>query len=159
MFRQPSDAFVGLTHATTALEAERLGHDAHGESTDFTGDFGHHWCCTSPRSTAHASGNEHQIGALQCIVQIRAGFLSCLLADGGVAAGTQSAGQGLPQLQPLLGLRLDQGLGIGVENAVSNPLKVAEDHAVDGIAAAASNADDLDAGGLAGLDTSCRERP
>ena len=38
-----------------------------------------------------------------------------------IAAGTQSAGQGLPQLQPLLGLRLDQGLGIGVENAVSNP--------------------------------------
>ena len=64
-----------------------------------------------------------------------------------------------PQLQPLLGLRLDQGLGIGVENAVSNPLKVAEDHSVDGIAAATSNADDLDAGGLTGLDTSCRERP
>ena len=107
MFRQPSDAFVGLTHATTALEAERLGHDADGESTDFTGDFGDHWCGTSARSTAHASGNEHKIGALQCVVEICAGFLGCFLADGGIAAGAKPARQGLPQLQTLLRLRLD----------------------------------------------------
>ena len=107
MFRQTGDAFVGLTHATTALKAERLGHDADGESTDFTGDFGHHWSGTSTRSTAHTSGNEHKIGALQCVVQISTGFLGCFLADGRIAAGAKPAGQSLPQLQALLGLRLD----------------------------------------------------
>ena len=92
-------------------------------------------------------------------MQIRAGFLRCLLTDGGIAAGAKPAGQGLTQLQPLLGLGLNQGLGIGVEDAITNPIKITDDHSVDGVAAASTNANDLDAGGLTGLDSSCRIRP
>jgi hypothetical protein len=59
----------------------------------------------------------------------------------------------------LLGLGLNQSLGIRVQNAIANALKIAKDHAVDGIAAAPTNADNLDAGGLTGLDSSCRVGP
>ena len=87
-------------------------------------------------------------------MQIGAGFFRSFLADGGVAAGTQSSGQGLAELQAVNGLRLDQRLRIRIENAISDAIEVAQDHAVHRIASATTDADDLDASRLAGLNPS-----
>ena len=92
MLRKTCDAFIGLTHAPAPLEAEGFGHDANGQSTHFPGDFGHDRGCPGAGATTHPRGNEHQVGPLQRVVELRAGLLSSFLTDRGVAAGPQTSG-------------------------------------------------------------------
>ncbi len=86
------------------------------------------------------------------MLQFAAGFLSGLLANHRVAAGAETSGELLAQLDAQLGRGLKQGLGIGVQHPVANPLQVGGDHAINRIAAAATHADHLDARRLAGHD-------
>jgi len=102
VFRQSSDAFIGLTHASAAFESEWLGDDADGERTAFLGDLGDHWCRTGAGAATHARCDEHQICALECLLEVSAGFFCSFLTNAGIAAGTQAAGQGLAELDSVL---------------------------------------------------------
>ena len=146
MLGQASDPFFGLTHAPATFKAEGLGDNANGESAAFLGDLGHYRSRAGACAAAHAGGNEHQISTLERLRQIAARFFSSLLADGWVAARPKTSGQLLAELNPLLGSRLQQGLGIGVEHAVAHTLQIGSDHAVHSIAAATTHADHLNPG-------------
>ena len=152
MLGQAGDALLGLAHALAALKAEGLGDDANGEGATFLGHLGQDRRRPRARAAAHAGGDEHQVCALERLQQLVAGFLGGLLADHRIAARAQPPGEFLAQLQPLHGRRLDQGLGIGVEHPIAHALQVGRNHAIDRIAAATTDANHLNASGLAGHD-------
>jgi hypothetical protein len=99
-------------------------------------------------ATAHAGGDEHQIGTLKSLLKVSPGFLGRLLADAGIATGTKATGQRLSKLNPVVCCRLQEGLGIGIENPIGDPLEIALNHSIHSIAATTANADDFNAGGL-----------
>ena len=152
MLGQPGDAFLGLALPFATLEAEGLGHDAHGEGAAFLGHLGHDRRGAGAGAAAHAGGNEHQVGPLQGLQQVVARFLGGLLADHRISPSPETASELLTQLDALLRRRLQQGLGIRVEHPVAHPLKIRLDHAVHGIAAPSPHTDHLDPGRLAGND-------
>ena len=65
MLSQPGDALLGLALPFATLEAEGLGHDAHGEGAALLGHFGHDRGGAGAGATAHAGGDEHQVGAFE----------------------------------------------------------------------------------------------
>ena len=158
MLGEPGDALIGLTHAAATFKPEWFGDDADGEGANFPGHFSDHWSSTCTGATTHSRCDEDEVRTLQRIVQVSPGFFSCLLPDGGVAAGAEASCQGLPQLKAMLRLGLDQGLGIGVQHPIGDPFKIAEDHSVHSIAAATSDPDHFDLGALTGLNSHCLER-
>ncbi len=153
MLGQPGDALLGLAHALAPFEAEGLGDDPHGEGADLLGHLGQDRGRTGAGTAAHAGGDEDQIGTLQRLLKLGTRLFSRFLADHRIATRTQTAGELLPQLDALVGRRLQQRLGIGVEHAIAEALELGADHAVDRIAATSTDADHFDACRLTGDDS------
>ncbi len=97
-------------------------------------------------AAAHAGGDEDHIGAFEHFVQLLGRFLGRLAAHLRVAARTQAAGQLFADAHAGGGPGQVQRLGIGVDCHEIDALQALVDHAIDGIAATASNAHDFDAG-------------
>ena len=143
MFGQPGDSLLGLAVTLAAFKAKRFGDDAHGEGSHLLGHLRHDRGGAGAGSAAHAGGDEHQISALEGLLQLCPGFLGGLLADHRIATGPQAAGELLTQLGAVVGGGLEQGLGIGVKHPITHALQVGRDHAVDRIAATTPHADHL----------------
>ena len=73
-----------------------------------------------------------------------------LAADLRASSGTQPPGELATDLHRHLCTRPLQGLRIGVQRDELDALKLFVDHAVDGVATGATDADDLHAGALSG---------
>ena len=71
---------------------------------------------------------------------------AALRPDLGVRAGTQAAGQLAADVELDVGVGHQQGLGVGVHRDELDALEADLDHPVDGVDAAATDADDLDHG-------------
>ncbi len=140
-----------LRHADTALEHERLGDDGHGERTEFAGDAGHDRRGAGAGAAAHAGGDEHHVAAVEGVGQRRLVLLDRLATDDRISAGAEPAGDLRADLQSLMGKRLAQGLGIGVDGQEFDAGEPRLDHAVDGIAARPADPNDLDPGYLVDL--------
>ena len=67
-------------------------------------------------------------------------------ADLGVAAGAEAAGEVAADVELDVGVAHQQRLGVGVDGDELDALQPGVDHAVDGVDAAAADADDLDDG-------------
>jgi hypothetical protein len=68
------------------------------------------------------------------------------LPDFRVAAGAEALGDVLADVELQLGVAHEQRLGIGVDPDELDPAHAGVDHPVDGVDAAATDADDLDHG-------------
>jgi len=130
---------LGLLHATPALELEGLGDDADGQDAHLLGDARDHRRGACAGAAAHAGGQEHHVGALDRGADALLGFLGGLAADDGLGAGAEAV---VAELQQLVGLGAVQCLGVDEFHA----LHAFRDHVLDGVAAAAADADDLDLG-------------
>ena len=100
-------------------------------------------------AAAHAAGDEHQVGALQRARATSSRFSSIAWRP---ISGRAPAPSPRVSFLPIWTLTSDfdagQRLGVGVDRDELDALEVLVDHAVDGVAAAAADADDLHPGVL-----------
>ena len=137
---------LGVETATGALPRERLGHDADGQGTHVARDLGDDGCGAGAGPTTHAGGDEDHVGVTEGVGDLLGVFLGGALADGGVAAGAETAGDLVADADLVGRVRLQQGLGIGVDGDELDAHQLGPDHAVDGIAATTADPDDPDEG-------------
>ena len=143
------DALLGLHGAASALETERPGDDTDGQRAEGTGDLGDDRGTAGAGATAFAGGDEDHVGALEGVLDLVAMLVGGLTPDLGVGAGAESAGRITPDVELDVGIGHQQGLGVGVDRDELDAADAGVDHPVDGVDAAAADADDLDHGEVA----------
>ena len=137
------DAFLGDGGAA-AFVFEGAGNHGHGQDAEFFGHFGDNRSGAGAGAAAHTGGDEQHIGAADQFGNRFAVFQRGVAADFGIGAGTQAAGQVDAELDFVFRQIALQRLGIGVGADVFDALDRIFDHVVDGVAAAAADADDFD---------------
>ena len=110
------------------------------------GDLGDDRRAAGAGAAALAGGDEHHVGALEHLFDLVAVRLGGLPADLGIAAGAEAAGELATDVELHVGVAHQQRLGVGVDGDELDALQAGVDHAVDGVDAAAADADDLDDG-------------
>ena len=138
-----ADASLGLEHALAALEAEGLGHHAHGQDALFLGDVGHHGGRAGTGAAAHAGGDEHHIRVLKGLGDVVAVLLGAALAHLGIAAGALAVGQLLTDLELDVRPGGAQHLLVRIDGDEFNALDILLHHMVDHVVSGAADADDL----------------
>jgi len=141
---QGLDAGVGLHRAPAALEGEGTRHDADRQRAERAGDAGHDGRAAGAGAAALARGDEDHVGAAQDVLDLLRVVLGGLLADLGVGAGAEAAGQLAADVELHVRVGHEQGLGVGVDGDELDTLEADLDHAVHGVDAATTDADDLD---------------
>ena len=143
---QVGDAVVGAALPLETLELEGLGDHADGQRPLLAGDLGHRRGRAGAGAAAHAGGDEHHVAVLEQLGQLGTRLLGRLGATSRVAGGAQPAGELGADAHLLVGVAELQRLVIGVHGDELDPLEAALDHPVDSVAAAATDAHNLDAG-------------
>ena len=108
------------------------------------GHLGDDGRATGAGAAALAGGDEDHVGALEHLLDLVAVLLGGLPADLGVRPGAEAPGQLAADVELHVGVAHEQRLGIGVDGDELDALEPGVDHAVDGVDAAAADADDLD---------------
>ena len=145
-----ANAALGLLHAALAFEGERLGDDGDGERAHFAGQRRDDRSGAGAGAAAEAGGDEDHVGAFEGFDDFVGVFERGFAADFGIRAGAQTVGQFDAELNLYRRARHAQRLQIGVGDDEFDAFHAGIDHAVDGVAAAAAHADDLDLGVVAG---------
>ena len=148
MRAQLLDAGLRLLGAGRALEAEGAGDHADHQRVGIglLGGLGHHGRGAGAGPPAHAGGDKEQVRVGHRFLYKLVGFQRGFLAPGGVAADPQALGEVLADLDAVGGLAAAEVLRVGVHRHELHQAHVGFDHAVDGVAAASADADDLDHG-------------
>ena len=145
LLAQAVDAVDRLAHALRALEVERLGDHADGQRADLLlGDLGDHGRGAGAGAAALAGGHEDHVSALERLLDLVAALVGGAVAHLGVGARAEPARELVADLQLDVGVAHLQRLGVGVDRDELDALEARVDHAVDGVGAAAADADDLD---------------
>ncbi len=127
-----------------ALELERLGDDGDRQRAELAGQAGDHRRRAGAGAAAEAGGDEDHVGARQRLDD-RVGVLERgLPADVGIGAGAEPLRQLLADLDLDGGLVVLERLDVGVGDDELDAAESDRDHPVDGVAAAAADADHLD---------------
>jgi hypothetical protein len=127
-----------------SLESEGLGDDCDGESASLLSYFRYYRNATCACATTHASGNKDHISTLNEVFDYATTFLGCFAPNLMIATGAQTPGQFLTQLNSSGSLSQSESLAIGIHGYKVNALYSFADHACDGIATAAANANGFD---------------
>ena len=135
---------LGLLRALAALEGERLRDDADGQRAELAGELGDDRRGAGAGAAALAGGDEDHVGALQRLLQLVAALLRRGLADGRIGAGAETARRGRADVDLHVGVAHHQRLRVGVDGDELDAGEAGVDHPVDGVRAAAADADDLD---------------
>ncbi|CAI8959447.1 hypothetical protein EMIT0194P_50105 [Pseudomonas serbica] len=142
-FRQQANAFIGDLHALAAFERERTSHHRNGENPHFLGHFGNDRRSTGTGTAAHASGDEHHVGALQDFGNALTIFESGLTTYFRVGTSAQTFGHAGTQLQDGPRANALERLGISVGADEFDAFNVALDHVIHGVAAATAYTDNF----------------
>jgi hypothetical protein len=102
---------------------------------------GHHCRGAGSVAAAHASGDEHHVGAGQVVADFVDHFFGGGEADVGLGAGAKTFGHRHAHLDDAFGPRLAQSLGIRVGDDEVDALEPGIDHVVDGVTARAADAE------------------
>ena len=143
-FLRLATPMLGLRRAALALEAERLRDDTDGERADRLGDARDDRGATGAGAAALARGDEDHVGAGQRLFDLFGVVLGGATADLGVGAGAEAAGELATDVELHVGVAHQQRLGVGVDRDELDSAQAELDHPVDGVDAAAADADDLD---------------
>ena len=108
------------------------------------GDLRHNGSRTGAGAAAHTGGDEDHLRALEGICNLILALLGRTLADLRVCTCAAALGELGAQLHLGGSMVLGQRLLVGVHCDEFDALQAVADHAVDGVAAAAAYADDLD---------------
>ena len=134
----------GLAGTASAFELERAGDNTDGQRTHFLRDRRHDRSSTGASAAALAGSHEDHIGALEGVFNFGLVVFCGGLAYLRVSAGTEAAGGLTANVELGVCIGEDKGLRVGVDGDELNALEAFFDHAVDGVDAAAADADDLD---------------
>ena len=129
-----------------ALEAERLGDDADGQRADLAGEPGDHRSGAGAGAAACSGGDEDHVGALEQALDLVLLLEGGAVAELGVGAGAEAARLLAADVDGDVGGAVLQRLKIGVDGHELDPGDAGLDHPVDGVDAAAADADDADHG-------------
>lgn len=140
---QRGDASLGLVGTALALERERTRHHANGQGTELPGDRRHDGRAAGTGAAALASGDEDHVGAAEELLDVVLGVVGGLAADFGVGACTEAAGRIPSDVELDVGITHQQRLRVGVDGDELDALEALLDHPVDGVDAAATDADHL----------------
>ncbi len=143
---QRLNAIFGLFHPLAAFELERLGHNTHGQNTQFTGGLCDDRGRTGTGTTAHPSRDKAHMRPGQVINDLFNAFFGCGGTNAGAGARTQTFGNFHAQLHAAFGFALLQGLCVCVGNDKINAIKLFLDHVVDCVAAGPAYAKNGDPG-------------
>ena len=144
-------AALGLGLAALAFEGEGLGDDGDGERAHFAGERGDDRRGAGAGAAAEAGGDEHHVGAFEGFDDLVGVFERGLASDFGIGARAEAVGELDAELDLDRRVRELERLQIGVGDHELDAFEVRLDHAVDGVAAAAADADDLDLCAVQGL--------
>ena len=137
---------LSLGRSAPAFEAEGSCDDADGEGAEASRDPGHHGGAARARAASLSGGDEHHVRASKDVLDLLGMVLCSLSADLGVGSGSQTTGEVPADVELHIGITHQQRLGVGVDGDEFHTLQTDVDHPVDGVDAAASDADDLDHG-------------
>ena len=126
-----------------ALKPERRRHKRDGECVAVFGKLGHHRGRARACAAAQARRNKHEVRALDCLLQFLPALLGRLFADGRVAAGTKPLGELFPDLDLFRRIAKVKRLLVCVDDDEFRTLETIGYHPVNGIPAAAADADHL----------------
>ena len=146
MHHQVGNTLFGHAHLALALKGKGLRDDADGQDTQVVGRLGHDRGSARAGAAAHAGGDKDHLRTLQRVGDLVLALLGGALADLRVSTGTAALGQLGTKLDLLGGLGVEQSLLVGVHRDELDPGQTGLHHAVDGVAAAATYADNLDIG-------------
>ena len=141
-----ADSLLGDVEAAPALERERPRDDADRECPDLVREIGDDRRGARARAATLAGGHEHHVCALQHFLQLVARLECSRVPDLRISAGAQTAGHLVADVDLHVRVAHQQRLRIGVDADELDAGEARVDHPVDGVRAAATDADDLDHG-------------
>ena len=144
------DAALGDLHALLAFERERFGDDRDRQRARFARDLGDHRRRAGARAAAHARGDEDEIGTVENHREIFARVFGGFASDVGFAPAPRPRVWLLPMCTVFSVCDGAQRLHVGVDGEELHAGEPGLDHAVDGVAAAAADADHFDRRGVFG---------
>ena len=148
---QRFESVLGLQQALLALELERLGHDRNRQRTELAGETGDDRRRTGSGPAAEPGRHEDHVGAVERLNDLLGVFERRLAADGRIRAGAEPFRQLAPDLElERRGVHLER-LEVRVRDDEFDTVQPRSHHPVDGIAAAAPDADHLDPGARVGV--------
>ena len=128
-----------------ALEAEGAGDHTDGERAQRSlCHVRDDRCSSGARPAALADGDEDHVGPLEDLLDLLAVVFGRLVADLGVGAGAQPAGEFAPDVEFDVGIAHQKRLRVRVDRDELNAFEPLFDHPVHGVDAAPSDTDDLD---------------
>ena len=132
-------------------KANGLGDDGDGERSHFAGERGDDGRGSGAGAAAESGGDEDHVGAFEGFDDFVGVFERGFASDFGIGAGAEAVGELHAELDLDRSARELERLEVGVGDHELDAFEVRLDHAVDGVAAAAADADDLDLGAVDGV--------
>ena len=144
MLAEHREAELRAARPLAPFEEERLGHDADGEGALFPRDLRDDRRRARPGAAAHAGGDEDHVGAADELLDALHVLERRLAALLGVGAGAEAARD--VRADGELGRRRArvERLRVGIDHDELDAFEAEVDHRIDGVAAGATHADDLD---------------
>ena len=115
-----------------------------GEGSHLAGQRGDDGRGSGAGASAEAGGDEDHVGAFEGLDDLLGVFEGGLAADVGIGSGAEAAGELGAELELDRSLRELERLAVGVGDDELDAFDAGADHAIDGVAASAADADDLD---------------
>ena len=135
---------LGVHLTTTAFKGERTCHHTNGECTQATCDGRNDRSSTGSGSATFTSGNEHHVGALENFFNFFTGFFCGSAAHLGVSTCAKTLGDVATDVELDVSVTHQESLCVGVNGDELHALETDINHAVDGVNATTTDADDLD---------------
>ena len=135
-----SQRLFGLHHAALAFKREGLGDHRDAQRAEFAGQRSHDRRGAAAGASAETGSDENHVGAFESFDDFLGVFQRGFAADFGIGAGAKSFGQLRAQLQFHRSLRKLQRLQVGIGGDEFHAFHLGADHAIDGVAPAATHA-------------------
>ena len=137
-------SLFGLQHAALAFKREGLGDHGDAQRAEFAGERSYHRRSAAAGASAEAGSDENHVRAFQRFDDFLGVFQRGFAADFGIGARAKTFGQFRAQLQFHRSLRKLQRLQVGVGGDEFHAFHLGADHAIDGVAPAATHANYFD---------------
>ena len=136
----PASAWLDLR---LPLEGERAGHHADGQRAELAGNGRYDGGAAGAGATTLACGDEDHVGAAEQFLDVVLGVVGGLATDFRIGACAETPRGVTSDVELDVGVAHQQRLRVGVDGNELDALKALLDHSVDGVDAAATDADHL----------------
>ena len=137
------DACLGLAHAAGTFEFKGLRDHCNGQNAEFLGNLGNYGSRAGTRAAAHAGRDKQKMRAFERFTNLVGCVHGSCSTHFGLGTGTQA---GLAERNHDVGAGTIERLLVRVGRNKRDALSLFVNHVLDGIAAAATHTDHLDAG-------------